>query len=259
MTDDLLERAVAVARNRYDGSSANAAQTERRMLLALQARERRRSRAPLLALPLVAALLASAAWGSVSESTRASVRSALHGLLPAHVASAPSKRVHTRTAPPSAAPARLPLSSVASAPSAPSTADAPPAAPISPPSRHASSQLSARLPAVEPPPRPALGPVPPAASEAEISALYRAAHHAQFSGGDPAFTLTLWDRYLAAAANGSLSPEARYNRAITLLRLGRNSEAASALEPFARGDYGAYRQSEANALLNSVRHPAPPP
>jgi hypothetical protein len=55
-----------------------------------------------------------------------------------------------------------------------------------------------------------------------------------------------------------LSPEARYNRAIALARLGRNAEAAAALEPFARGDYGAYRQSEANALLNALRPSATP-
>jgi len=258
MTDDLLERAATAVRDRYDGSSANAAQTERRLLVALQAREKRRSRAPLLALPLVAALLASAAWGSISESTRASVRSALHSLLPAHFASAPSNRAQPPVALPSAAPSEPPPLSASSATSTPSVVDAPPAAPTPAAPRHASSKLGARLTRAEPPLEPKLEPAPPAASEAEVSALYRAAHHAQFSGGDPVQTLALWDRYLAAAPNGSLSPEARYNRAITLVRLGRKSEASSALEPFARGDYGAYRQAEANALLSALR-PSPPP
>ena len=93
-------------------------------------------------------------------------------------------------------------------------------------------------------------------TDADVAALYRAAHRAQFAGGDQAHALALWDRYLSAAPNGSLSPEARYNRAITLIRLGRTVEAAQALEPFARGDYGSYRKPEAQALLRTFRPPA---
>jgi hypothetical protein len=63
---------------------------------------------------------------------------------------------------------------------------------------------------------------------------------------------------LSAAPNGALSPEARYNRAITLARLGRKAEAASALAPFARGDYGGYRQTEAQSLLEVLRPAATP-
>jgi hypothetical protein len=37
-----------------------------------------------------------------------------------------------------------------------------------------------------------------------------------------------------------------------LVRLGRNQEAKSALEPFANGAYGAYRRSEASALLEHL-------
>ncbi len=257
MTDDLLERAAAVVRKRYDGSTADAGQTERRLLLALRAREKRGTRAPLLALPLVAALAASAAWGSVSESTRAGVRSALHGLLRDQAASAPSMRAHPLIAQPSAVPAEPLPPSVASATST-SGAAAPPAAPSSSAPRRAVNELGTRALRVEPAAAPQLERAPLIATETEIRALYRAAHHAQFAGGDPAQTLALWDRYLAAAPNGSLSPEAKYNRAITLVRLGRKAEAASALEPFARGDYGAYRQNEANALLSALR-PAPAP
>jgi hypothetical protein len=60
---------------------------------------------------------------------------------------------------------------------------------------------------------------------------------------------------LAAAPNGSFAPEARYNRALSLIRLGRSSEAQSALAPFANGSYGVYRQSEARALLEKVAQP----
>jgi hypothetical protein len=46
--------------------------------------------------------------------------------------------------------------------------------------------------------------------------------------------------------------EARYNRAIVLVRLARNEEARRALEPFARGEFGGYRRDDAARLLESV-------
>jgi tetratricopeptide (TPR) repeat protein len=96
---------------------------------------------------------------------------------------------------------------------------------------------------------------PEVAPKTEREALFRAADRAQFTERDPARAFELWDRYLAAAPNGSLSPEARYNRAIALARLGRKPEAVQALEPFARGDYGPYRQVEASALVKALSAP----
>jgi hypothetical protein len=64
--------------------------------------------------------------------------------------------------------------------------------------------------------------------------------------------LAAWDAYLAAAPNGAFAPEAHYNRALSLIRLGRNAEAKSALAPFASGAYGGYRQAEARALLAHI-------
>jgi hypothetical protein len=63
--------------------------------------------------------------------------------------------------------------------------------------------------------------------------------------------LPAWDRYLAENAAGALGLEARYNRAICLAQLGRRDEAKAALLPFARGDYGGYRQAEAQRLIDS--------
>jgi TolA-binding protein len=81
--------------------------------------------------------------------------------------------------------------------------------------------------------------------------LYRLAHEAHFSSHDYARALTGWNAYLQAAPNGRLAPEARYNRAICLLRLGRDAEARQALEPFASGKMG-YRKNEARALLEEL-------
>ena len=97
-------------------------------------------------------------------------------------------------------------------------------------------------------------PVSPAKPfEPDLDALYRDAHEVHFVRRDPAAALTAWDRYIAAAgANGRMTLEARYNRAMALVRLGRNDEARSALQPFARGEFGGYRREDAARLLESL-------
>ena len=47
-------------------------------------------------------------------------------------------------------------------------------------------------------------------------------------------------------------PEATYNRALTLVRLGRNKQAVAALKPIAAGRFGDYRRHEAEALLGAL-------
>ena len=88
--------------------------------------------------------------------------------------------------------------------------------------------------------------------EDDQARLYAEAHRAHFVDGDPSSALRAWDAYLAAAPEGLFAPEARYNRALTLVRLGRLDEARRALEPFARGVYGGYRTREATALLDAM-------
>lgn len=69
--------------------------------------------------------------------------------------------------------------------------------------------------------------------------------------GDYTRALTAWDEYLAVAPNGRFAPEARFNRAIALWKLGRHDEAKKALEPFANGAYGDYRRDEATRLIQT--------
>jgi hypothetical protein len=88
--------------------------------------------------------------------------------------------------------------------------------------------------------------VAPPASPLE---LYRSAHELHFRAHDYAAALSAWDHYLAQAPAGTFALEARYNRAICLTQLGRMGEARAVLAPFARGDYGGYRQAEAKALM----------
>lgn len=114
--------------------------------------------------------------------------------------------------------------------------------------RHAPAPATTQAPSPE-------SAVAPVEAAPDPDALYRAAHRAHFVDRDPAAALVAWDRYLAAAPHGALAPEARYDRAIALIRLGRRDEAADALRPFANGEYGPYRQAEARALLEDLTRP----
>jgi len=85
--------------------------------------------------------------------------------------------------------------------------------------------------------------------------LYRRAHAMHFGNANPAETLASWDAYLRASPNGRFAPEARFNRAVVLIKLGRRSEAKAALAPFANGAFGSYRREDAHTLLESLAAP----
>jgi hypothetical protein len=84
------------------------------------------------------------------------------------------------------------------------------------------------------------------------AALFAEAHRAHFEERDPKRALEAWDRYLALFRDGRFAPEARYNRALTLARLGRKVEAADALRPFANGAYGDYHRADARSLIDAL-------
>lgn len=110
---------------------------------------------------------------------------------------------------------------------------------------------------VEPPPAPAVEAKPEptpvvVAPDAELSA-YRAAHDIHFKRNDPKAALAAWDAYLATFPNGKLAPEARYARALVLVKLGRYKDARAALQPFANANAGAYRQKEALEILAAIK------
>jgi hypothetical protein len=108
--------------------------------------------------------------------------------------------------------------------------------------------------AQSPPPSAIDGPIrsPERPTEPDPLALYRRAHRLHFGTRDPAQALSAWEAYLLADPNGAFVLEARYNRALCLVRLGRLAEARVALTPFATGSLGGYRQSEARALLDTI-------
>jgi hypothetical protein len=116
-----------------------------------------------------------------------------------------------------------------------------PTVPTSRPSAQASGPAS--IPA-------AVLPAPSGSAKESPDELYRRASQAHFVDHDYGRAVGLWDRYLLTG--GPLALEARYNRAVALLRAGRTAEARAALTPFAAGEYGAYRKQEAQALLDTL-------
>jgi hypothetical protein len=91
--------------------------------------------------------------------------------------------------------------------------------------------------------------VVPIAESAELS-LFRRAQRLHLAH-DPG-AVAAWDAYLRIAGQGVLAPEARYNRALALVRQGRIAEARHALGMFARGELGNYRRVEAQRLLAAL-------
>lgn len=130
---------------------------------------------------------------------------------------------------------------------APALPEAPPIAQVSadppPPSVPTGRPTVHRVPSV-------VAPVPSASAQESPDDLYRRASQAHFVEHDYARAIGLWDRYLQSG--GPLALEARYNRAVALLRAGRTNEARAALSPFAAGEYGSYRKQEAQALLDAL-------
>lgn len=98
--------------------------------------------------------------------------------------------------------------------------------------------------------------VKPSASEkpapvesAELSLFRRAMklHAAKDRGA-----IAAWDDFLRVAPSSALATEARYNRALCLVRIGRSDDAQKALAPFARGELDGYRQREATELIDAL-------
>lgn len=237
MSKDLLAEATRALRETESVSEFEARATRARVMTGLhQTRVRRRTRWAFL-LPIAASFVAVSAWGAASGQARVVLER-----LERYIGVTPRPPAQTNLTPrktlarPALSTASEPTAHVASpevqlAPAPPAAAaETVPARPA--PSTSASAARAERI-------DPALS-------------LYRVAHTAHFVDRDPARALAAWDAYLRAAPRGQFAPEARYNRALSLVRLGRNQEARSALEPFANGDYGGYRQADARALVERI-------
>jgi hypothetical protein len=239
MTDELLKAATRAMREDTADDGADGRFTRARVMASLhQGKVKRRTRLAFI-LPIAACLAAGTAWGAAT------------GRLPAmfhaigEAVSLSRKPVEPK--PNGAGKASVPKLLAGSADGAeipPPPVDVPAAPPIGvkPEPSKADAVSSAR-------------PTPSGSSSGSFQDtdgdLYRLAHEAHFTAHDYGRALAGWDAYLKAAPGGRLATEARYNRAICLLRLGRDAEARTALEPFASGKMG-YRQTEARELLDEL-------
>ncbi|HEV8244923.1 MAG TPA: hypothetical protein VGP93_04115 [Polyangiaceae bacterium] len=233
MNDDLLNEAVRALRDEGQAEEAGSKFTRARVMASLhQGTVSRRTRVALL-LPIAATFVAASAFGLGTERGRAVVRRAQESLGFVVAPAAPSALgAETKKSA-----SRLPPKPVTT------TEPAAPAAELEP-------ELDKATPITTAPVR-----LSPSSSSARIEAeleFYRAAHRAHFIDRDPERALAAWDTYLARAPHGQFVLEARYNRALCLVRLGRKEQARAALEPFARGDYNGYRKREAGELLDTL-------
>jgi hypothetical protein len=272
MNDEELERSIRALREEGDRTAPQARLTRERILAELRPRARRRR--AIWMIPLAAVLAGStvlAATGRLPQAFHAAARAlglearddelkkdAPRAARSTPPAAAPSAGVSKEPAPPPAA--AEPTNDEVRSATAP--ADAGPAKHAARRAAHAVPSASgAALPQAapaEPAHGETTGGAPPAGTAGAAQddqgtlALYRRARQLHFVEQIPAAALAAWDAYLAAEPRGPLSVDARYSRALCLVRLGRKQEARAALEPFAAGNYGSYRQTEARALLDAL-------
>jgi tetratricopeptide (TPR) repeat protein len=273
--DDLLERATRALRAAPPPSDEEL-RIERAVLmrahqLAAQKSHTQRRRVVRWVLPLAAVLTAGTALAATGQIERAvDVISTLFVAEPAAEPAPKARKKH-------AAKREVPetLEPAPSAPDAPDAEEAVVAEPV--PAPTAAPEPSRDAVSARPAPkRRAVQPVAPephaptaaeqAAPEAETAApsapeavpngdlmRYREAHRLHFKARDFWSALHAWDSYLRTYPDGTFAIEARYNRAICLVRLGRKDEARRALAPFAAGEVGrGYRKTEAAELLEAL-------
>lgn len=243
MSDEKLDRAIAALREDTAEADRDALRATRaRMLAVHRDSKRRRTRTLTWTLPLAAAFVIGTAWAATTGR--------LLAIFPS------SKAPPAPTAPAgSTSAARNPVGSGApiATVEAPPTASAPVVA-SAPPPVIATPTVASSPPVAAAPT--GVASAPPSASVDRVAldlARYQKAHTLHFVDKKYGAALAAWDAYLAASSGGGFVAEARYNRAICLLKLGRREEGKAALQPFADGAVeGGYRKAEARKLLDAL-------
>lgn len=250
MNHDVLKQATkALSESGHEQQGGK--YTRERLVASLHDRKRRSNTRFAVLLPMAAIFVGSTAFAAVTGQLETLMVSALDV-----VGFAPKTAARSPEAPPKAAVKQG--GGVRPAAAAPGTEPSAQPDPIAEEPPHPAPALP--LPASEPrtSERVLESPEKGHAVEAvdDAHAVYRRAHAAQFKGHDLAEALRGYEAYLAQQPSGRFAVDARYNRALCLVRLNRRAEAQAELERFARGSYGGYRQADAQRLLAAL-NPAP--
>jgi len=256
-----LTRMARALRQTRTGHHEDPSRSRGDILLAIERRRHRRHLAVRATTLLVALFVLSSAWAASDPGRRAALREIVQQWLSAApkggtvtgnahrgaresatASSAVSAPMEPSAAQEDVTPGEIvpPPVALDPVPAPPDNASPPRAVPRAVPTSH---RLNAKTTAA-----PVVAPAPPSKDD-EDNRLYEIAHLAHFRRQDPALALSAWNAYLGAMPDGRFTTEARYNRALCLIRLGRTGEARAALEPFAAGQFGTYRAAEAQRLL----------
>lgn len=262
---DPLAQATAALRAQAGGnadgprSDADPAATWARVIADVRQRRRRGRIAMVAAMQLLLAGLGVAAWAGTTHRLPMWVAAGERWIASV---SADMRSRAAKGPRPATSPLHKPIASAAApAPSPESSVRLQTEAPAPPVVSRTGTPTRVAVVRQRPPRRdhnvvPEVTPAPEPAATVSPDDVYRRAHQAHFGERDYARALSYWDSYLKLGVQ-RFTPEARYNRAIALAHLGRFAEAAMQLQPFAEGDYGTYRQAEAQALLARLRRSTP--
>jgi hypothetical protein len=247
MKSDLLREATTALSESGHQQSGGKFTRERIVTTLHENQQKGRSRRAML-LPLAAIFVGSTAFAGVNGSLSEVVRSALNAVgfeatAPVAVDEAPEAKHARPAAARGAGPTATPQPAESADPDLvgaelrQETASAPGA--LSPPEPKAEQAPGARMGGARN--------VAPDGHE-----LSRRGHRAHFKEGNPNLALEAYDAYLKQQPRGRFAVDARYNRALCLVRLGRHAEAEAALAPFANGEFGDYRKQDAQRLLDAL-------
>lgn len=272
MSDDLLSQFTSALAEEHDGATAVPEATRARVIRTLAERRRRGRKWWAVGIPAFAIFGGSTAWAAATGRIPlpAVVEQAVAVFIEKTPEPLPEKKtaqlgVHHRS---SASPPEA-----ESAPEAPLEDDIDESSPTESgaPNSQAAEARTEQVPSVMKPtdstaPRitpstapknlvaeaPAKAHPAPTPQVDEALLTYRSAHRAQFQSDNCAEAIAGYERYLREDPSGSFSLEAKYNRGVCLAKMGQKSSAIQALEPFANGQFGGYRQEKSRALIKAL-------
>jgi hypothetical protein len=258
MTQDLLKSATkALSESGHEQQGARF--TRERLMASLHEKNRCKKSHFAVFLPLAAIFVGSTAFAAVSGKLDVFVMSVLQ-VVGARAADAPVEAtLSTVPAAPVGGRRVAPVSRAASQPAVLPQVEPTVAAPDSKateaPRRLEATPLrrgeGTRVPRVSRSPE--AGSTRPVTSDVDAAqSVYRSAHDAHFKAGRLSQALAGYEDYLARKPAGRFAVDARYNRALCLVRLGRRAEARPILERFASGTFGGYRSADAQKLLEAL-------